>query len=123
MLPIRVTSTICTTSPIRESWFQCRGTHFDTPTLAHIPSLLAGFADASLRGWGSTYTYLPDPVTFTDSAAYSQWRLSQLDADILIPKFALSAKKPLDGVTGIPAGTLVVQADLSVSIHPQHIYI
>lgn len=132
----------------------------DTPTLAHIPSLLAGFADDGpfskyrqlnskdhvvrvihhLCGDGvlederyrsfmnefgpdvhhlvASRRYLPDPVTFT-SAAYSQLRLNQLDSDVFpVPKFTLSAERPLEGVAGLPAGTLAMQAGLSASIHP-----
>ncbi|KAI6104184.1 hypothetical protein F5141DRAFT_1189708 [Pisolithus sp. B1] len=132
----------------------------DTPTLAHIPDLLAGFADggpfakyrqpeskdhdvrvihhlcgdgvlederyrALMNEFGpdvhhvvASRRYLPDPVTFT-SAAYSQLRLNQLDSDIFpTPKFTLGAQKSLEGVTGLPAGTLAMLAGLSVSIHP-----
>ncbi|KAI6010112.1 hypothetical protein EDC04DRAFT_3072447 [Pisolithus marmoratus] len=132
----------------------------DTPTLAHIPSLLAGFADggpfakyrklksedhivrvihhlcgdgvlederyrAFMNEFGpdvhhlvASRRYLPDPVTFT-SAAYSQLRLNQLDADIFpIPKFTTSAEMSLEAVAGLPAGTTAMQAGLSVSIHP-----
>ncbi|KAI6012153.1 hypothetical protein BKA83DRAFT_4370844 [Pisolithus microcarpus] len=132
----------------------------DIPTLAHIPSLLAGFADggpfakyrqlnskdhdvrvihhlcgdgvlederyrALMNEFGpdvhhlvASRRYLPDPVTFT-SAAYSQLRLKQLDSDIFpTPKFTLSAEKALEGVAGLPARTLAMQAGLSVSIHP-----
>ncbi|KZT10496.1 uncharacterized protein LAESUDRAFT_810112 [Laetiporus sulphureus 93-53] len=60
----------------------------------------------------------PDPVTFT-SAAFSQLRLHQLDADMFpLPQFSLVARRDLSSVTGLPAKAELLSPNRIVMMRP-----
>ncbi|KAG1723801.1 hypothetical protein EDB19DRAFT_1915912 [Suillus lakei] len=118
----------------------------DTPSSAHIPSLVKGFEsgafskywtngsekkDHALSGYKAfmkgfkdgmhhivaSRDHVPDPITFT-SAAFNQLRLNHLDNDIFpVPKYSLEAKKALD-ITDLPSNTDYMRAHTIIDVRP-----